>query len=68
MTATGSNLTYQWYLKKAGDSSFAAWNKKTTASVSTPIYKSWNNAQFYCIVKDDKGHSVKTNTVKLTVR
>lgn len=65
--ASGSGLKYQWYMKKSGESSFTAWNKKTTASVFTPVYASWHNAQFYCVVTDGSGKTVKSNTVKLTV-
>ena len=65
--ATGAGLSYQWYYKKANESSFSVWNKKTTASVSTPIYKSWDGTQFYCVVKDANGATVQSNTVKLTV-
>lgn len=66
--ATGAGLTYQWYIKKAGESDFTAWNKKTSASVSTPIYASWHGAQFYCTVKDGSGKTVKSDTAILTVK
>ena len=66
--ATGNGLTYQWYYKKSGESAFTLWNKRTAATASTVVYKSWNGAQFYCVVKDANGSSVKTNTVTLTVK
>lgn len=67
VAAEGDGLTYQWYYKKAGESGFTAWNKRTTASVSTPIYNSWNGAQFYCEITDSKGNTAQTDTVTLTV-
>ena len=65
--ATGDALSYQWYFKKANESAFTAWNKHTSASVSTPVYASWHKAQFYCLVKAADGTTAKTNTVTLTV-
>ena len=41
---------------------------KTKASVSLKAAKSWNGAQFYCVVKDSSGRSVKSKAVKLSVK
>ena len=65
--ATGTGLTYQWYYRKTGDSSWTKWKTATRASASLTVYKSWNGAQFYCLIRDNNNNSVKTNTVKLTV-
>ena len=65
--ASGDGLQYQWYYKKAGEATFTKWNNKTSASVSTPVYASWNGAQFYCVVTDANGQTVQSDTAKLTV-
>ena len=68
LTASGDNLTYQWYYKKSGASSFTAWSGKTNASETFRPDTTWNGCQFYCIVNDGYGNSVSSNTVTLTVR
>ncbi len=67
LKAEGAGLTYQWYYKKAGESSFSAWNGRTHASESVTPNVSWNGMQLYCLIKDSTGKSVKSNTVKVTV-
>ena len=67
LKAQGSGLTYQWYFKKAGQTAFNVWNEHTHASETCTPNASWNGIQLYCIVKDSAGHSVKSNTVTVTV-
>lgn len=67
LKAEGAGLTYQWYYKKAGQSSFSAWNGRTHASESVTPNVSWNGMQLYCLIKDSTDKSVKSNTVKVTV-
>ena len=66
--ATGDKLSYQWYYRKKGAKSWTKWSGKTAASVSLKAAKGWNGAQFYCLVKDSSGKSVKSKTVRLTVK
>ena len=66
--ASGSKLSYQWYYKKKGASSWTKWNKKTAASVSFKADKGWNGAQFYCLVKDGSKKSVKSSAATVTVK
>ena len=68
LTATGTGLTYQWYFKKAGQTSFSAWNGRTHASETVTPNATWDGIQLYCIVKDSGGNSVKSNTVTVTVK
>ena len=67
LKAQGSGLTYQWYFKKTSQTSFNVWNEHTHASETCTPNASWNGMQLYCIVKDSAGHSVKSNTVTVTV-
>ena len=67
--AQGDGLTYQWYYKKIGETSFA---KSTLASGTKATYTMTiadrhDGWQYYCLVKDSRGNSVKTNTVSITV-
>ena len=67
LKAQGSDLTYQWYFKKAGQTSFSKWNNRTHASETVTPNATWDGIQLYCVVKDSSGKSVQSNTVKITV-
>ena len=65
--AAGDGLTYQWYYKKTGASSFAkstvAAAKKATFSMTmAEKYDGW---QYYCVVKDSYGKTAQTDTVTI---
>ena len=63
--AKGAGLTYQWYYKKAGQTSWSAWNGRTHASETVTPNESWNGIQFYCRVRDSANKTVQSNTVKV---
>ena len=64
--ATGDGLTYQWYYKDPGKSSFTKSTLTgTTYSVTMDAKK--DGRQIYCKVTDQYGNSVKTNTVTLSI-
>ena len=65
--ATGSGLTYQWYFKKKGQSSFSVWNGRTHASETVTPNHTWDGIQLYCLVKDGGGASVKSSTITVSV-
>ena len=67
LSAQGSGLSYQWYYKKSGQSSFSAWNGRTHASETCKPNETWNGIQLYCLVKDAFGKNVRSNTVTVTV-
>jgi len=62
--ATGDGLTYQWYIKNPGKSSFSK-SSVTSATYSTTMKSTVSGRQAYCVVKDKYGNKVKTNTVTL---
>ena len=62
--AGGDSLSYQWYVKNYGSSSF------TKSSIKTNTYSVTMSAentgrQVYCEITDQYGNKVKTNTVTL---
>ena len=63
--ATGDGLTYAWYYKDAGASSFSYTASFTGNTYSTVMNATRNGRQLYCIVSDKYGNSVKTNTVTI---
>ena len=66
-TATGDGLTYTWYFKNKGASSFSKTDSFTSNTYSVKMDSSRDGRQVYCVVKDKYGNSVKTNTVTLTM-
>ena len=66
VTASGSDLTYQWQINKTGtwNNCTSSGNKTATFSFSTKVsYSGW---QYRCVV-NNPGGSVITNVVRLTV-
>ena len=66
-TAQGDGLTYQWYYKKTGSSSFTASTvsaaKKATFTMTMAAkYDGW---QYYCVVADKYGNCVQSDTVTI---
>ena len=63
----GEGLTYQWYYKNAGGKSFAASSNKTSAyAYSMQSYM--NGRSVYCVITDQYGNTVQTETVTIHVR
>ena len=68
--ASGDGLTYQWYYKKTGASSFTK-STVTTATKATFTMKmaaKYDGWQYYCVVKDAYGNSLRTNTVTIHLK
>ena len=63
----GEGLTYQWYYKNAGGKSFAASSNKSSAyAYSMQTYM--NGRSVYCVITDQYGNTVQTETVTIHVR
>ena len=65
--AEGNGLTYQWYFKKAGQSSFSKWNGRTHATEKVTPNATWNGIQLYCTAADAAGAKTKSDTVTIAV-
>ena len=65
--ATGKNLSYQWYVKKAGTDSWAKWPGHDTASTSAISNTSWDGMQVRCVVTDGSGSKVTSKAAKITI-
>ena len=64
--ATGTGLTYQWWVKKPSATRFSK------SSITGPVYEveltaARNGNQVYCIVTDAFGNTEQTNTVSMTI-
>ena len=67
LTATGEGLIYQWYFKKAGQTSFSPWNGHTQATETCTPNATWDGIQLYCVVKDSAGNTKQSDTVTVNI-
>ncbi len=66
--AIGDGLTYKWYYKDAAGKDFALTTTYTTNTYSVPMKASRDGRQIYCVVTDQYGNSVTTDTVTLIMK
>ena len=62
--ASGDNLTYTWYYKNSGASKYSK-SSITKSTYSTTMTDKTKDRRVYCVITDQYGNSVKTNTVRL---
>ena len=67
VAAKGEGLTYAWYYKNKGASSFAK-ASCTAATYPTTIKPVSDGRQIYCVITDKYGTKVQTKTVTLTMK
>ena len=65
LKASGDGLKYTWYYAKKGATKYTKSGNQTTNVLSIKMSAGWHGAQFYCVVTDKYGNSVKTNAVKM---
>ena len=65
--ASGKGLSYQWYTKKVGASSWTKWAGHDTATTKANSNASWDGMQVRCTVKDSSGKTVNSKAVKVTI-
>ena len=62
--ASGSDLRYNWYYKRAGAKEFTeAFN--TSSSFTPEMSELWKNCQVYCVVTDGQQKKLKSNVIVL---
>ena len=66
-TAEGEGLTYAWYYKNAGATKFSKTSTFTGNTYSMEMTSARADRQIYCVVTDQYGNTVQTNTVTLSV-
>ena len=66
VTATGIDLTYQWYIKNKGSSS---WSKSSivTDTYSVSMTKARDGRELKCVVTDKYGNSVTSETAFISI-
>ncbi|MBR4692615.1 MAG: hypothetical protein IKP17_07640, partial [Oscillospiraceae bacterium] len=63
--ATGTGLTYQWWVKKPTATKFSK-SSITSDTYAVELTESRNGNQIYCVVTDAYGNTAQTNTVSMT--
>ncbi|MBR4691889.1 MAG: leucine-rich repeat protein, partial [Oscillospiraceae bacterium] len=64
--ATGTGLTYQWWVKKPTATKFSK-SSITGPTYSVTLTEARNGNQVYCVVTDAYGNTAQTSTVSMTV-
>ena len=59
-------LTYEWWFKEKSDKKFTK-STFTGNPYSVPMTENKDGRQVYCVVKNDKGESLKSDTVTITL-
>ena len=65
--AKGDDLTYTWYYKNASASKYTK-SSITKSTYSTTMSDKINNRKVYCVITDQYGNTVQTNTVTLKMK
>lgn len=65
--ASGSELSYQWYYKKAGAASWSIWKGHTEPTTWADANDTWEGMQVYCKVTDGDGRTVDSQPATISV-
>lgn len=65
--AIGNGLTYQWFYKNAWETKFSATASFTGDTYAVEMNSTRNGRQVYCVVTDENGETVTTDTVSLNL-
>ena len=66
--ASGSGLSYQWYYKKAGQTSWNKWNGHTTATTTATANATWDGMNVCCTVTDSSGNTMTYNAPQIKIK
>ena len=65
--AAGDGLTYQWYIKGAGQDSFSK-SSVTRASYSVTMSEKADGRQAYCVITDKYGKTARSNVITFSMK
>ena len=68
LKAQGSELKYQWYFRKKGQTAWAVWNGHTHDTENVKPNETWDGIQLYCKITDGAGASIKSDTITVTMK
>ncbi len=64
----GKDLTYKWYIRKAGDASAVRWKEMNTSEITFAVDRSFHKAEIYCVITDGSGHSITSRTASVRLK
>ena len=67
VAASGIGLKYQWYIKKEGDTAWNKFGNNSSSTVSGISEASWHNMLVKCVISDNVGKKVTSNTITATI-
>ncbi len=68
LNVTGDALTYKWYFKNAGETKFMYTSTFSGKIYSIRMNEIRDGREVYCVITDEYGNSVRTNTVTLSMQ
>ncbi len=68
ITAQGQGLTYEWYYANAGSTRFTKTGTFTSSSYYVPMNETRNGRRIYCVITDQYGNQIRTDTVTLSLK
>ena len=57
VSATGTNIQYQWQYRRAGETAWTNWSGRTASSVEVTGSTTNNGCQYRCVVSNSAGHA-----------
>ena len=65
--AQGTNLTYQWYVKKNGEQLWHAWKSHNDFKTASKANESWDGMQVYCMITDNNRTAIASDIITVTI-
>ena len=65
--AEGTNLTYQWYVKKSGEQLWHLWKSHDSFKTNSKANESWDGMQVYCMIVDNNRTSAASEIITISI-
>ncbi len=65
--ATGLDVRYRWYYKKAGQTEWNKWDDRTTPETTAKVNKTWEGMLIKCVVTGNVNRTQETVPARITV-
>ena len=65
--AEGTNLTYQWYVKKSGEQLWHLWKGHDNFKTTSKANESWDGMQVYCMIVDNNRTSIASEIITISI-
>lgn len=65
--ASGTNLSYQWYVRKNGEQMWHVWKNHNDPKTVADANESWDGMQVYCMITDNNRTSVASDVITISI-